>query len=120
MPQDGRIEKLDDKGFFESQLAVLLDARTTTGSGEWVPTKFAKGGSLEVILAGTTPTLSMAIYGTNSIEQPDDSFDGTKIGSDITASGLTPVTMQCRWIKAKVATLTGTGANVTARLHSVH
>lgn len=120
MAQDGRIEKVENKGFLESQVALLFDERTTTGSSEWVSTKLAKGGSLEVILSGEEPTVSLALYGSNSIEQPKSSFDGTKIGSDISASGLTAVTMQCRWMKAKIATLTGEDAAVTARLHSVH
>lgn len=57
------------------------------------------------VSGSATETIAIAV-GTN----------GIKIGSTLAAFGLTALTVVPRWVKARLTTLTGTGANVSARL----
>ncbi len=115
--QNGKVIKTESSGLNKIGLALLLDEKGTTGSGDWVPNQFTKNASVEVVLAGTTPTATTAIYGCNSIDQPPASYDGTKIGNDISNAGLVAITTPCRWIKAKLSAISGTNPTVTVKLH---
>jgi hypothetical protein len=98
-------------------LFLLINNASTTDAGHWVQFYPFKGGTLETD-GSNTPTFSLQLYGSNANNQPADSYDGYAIGSAVTALGITAVTLAPRWIKAKLNSISGSDATVTAILNA--
>ncbi len=119
MPQEGIAAKATD-GLFTSILVNLLVEHDAPGTGVWYENKLTKLGSLEITTGGTVSNLSVIHCGSNALERPSPAHDGAQIGDEITEADLLPVSMHCRWIKAKVLDIDGSEATVSATLLQVH
>lgn len=75
-----------------------------TGNGNPSQAAVANPTTVAYTQGGNSETIAIAVLTT-----------GTKLGSTLAAFGLTAVTAVPRWIKARLTTLTGAGANVSAR-----
>jgi hypothetical protein len=91
-------------------LVQLIDHATTTTTGVWVQMYPFVSGSIEV--TSSAGTFSVQLYGSNAENKPADATDGAVLGSAISSTGITFATYPVRWIKAKVASLSG-GGNVS-------
>lgn len=90
---------------------VLIDAAVGADSGQWIPfTPFSRA-AIEV--TGSSSARSVQICGSNAADIPLNADDGSTIGSAITTESMTLITMPCRWIKAKVTSVTGGDVSVT-------
>lgn len=70
--------------------ALLLDAAAVAGTeGLWLPTRFAKTGSIE--FAGSMTTMSASILGTNQMGEPLNQYTLT-IGGTVTTNDIVTIT----------------------------
>lgn len=97
-------------GFQASSLAGVITITFPSGAAT------GSGGSPSSPLPSNFTTLTGSASASETVTIAAGT-NGSTIGSAITALGLTAVTTLPRWVTARVATLTGTGAAVTATFH---
>jgi hypothetical protein len=100
-----------------NRLFLLIDNATATDEGHWVKFTPFTHGTIEITGSGT---FSVQLYGKMDDQQPPDEDDSSnfKIGSAITAAGLSSFNTQPVWIKAQLNSISGMGASVTVKLNA--
>lgn len=83
--------------------AILLNAVTATGNGEWINIEGFHPLSFQI--SGIT-TASVQFRGSNNPTKPADASDEFQLGSTVTADALVALDAPVKWLKAKVSAYT--------------
>ncbi len=82
---------------------TLLDAKTSTTSGEWADVSGWRRATVHI--TGIV-TATCQIRGCATPTKPLDSEDHIQIGSDITSDTLYEITAKLKWLKVKISAYT--------------
>lgn len=91
----------------------LLDGASAVLDGPWCDVRALRAGSVEIFgtFVGT-----VTLRGSNSDIAPSSGYEGSIIGSALTAPALVSIGMPIRWIKADVTAYTS--GNISVFFHS--